>query len=170
MKHFFTNPANPTLVVLAAIRHVEWWGQGEHCLSVPANQRGNDGTSYGPGSKLEEAKEVCRQAPALVRLSGPRGAGRIIAVVGDRVAFVHDECGNCSWLLAEIGGFTRQKVAQYLLAPDSPSKWISGCYTGGAIALTPADAEVIGFGVSHASALPTSAEELALFGSNVELV
>ena len=173
MKHFFTDPTNPNAVVVAAARYINWWGHGDNCLSVPAHERSPEGNSYGPGSKLEEAKEVCLQAPALLRLRGPRGEGRIIAVVGDRVAFTCDsdtEYG-CSLLPAEIGGFTSQKVAQYLLAEGSPSKWISGCYTGGCIALTPEDAELIGFGGSRrASALPTSAEEVVLFGSNVERV
>lgn len=173
MKHFFTNPTNPNAVVVAAARYIDWWGHGSNCLSVPESERSTDGkrSSYGPGSKLSEANEICLQAPALLRLEGPRGPGRIIAVVGKCVAFTHDHDTEGSTLLpAEIGGFTSQKVAQYLLGADSPSKWISGCYSGGCIALTPEDASLIGFGGGRPTALPTSAKEVTLFGANVQRV
>jgi hypothetical protein len=164
MNHF-----TPDDVVTAAL-YSDWWGTRDNCLRVPTSDQGADGTSYGPGSKLDEARAVCRQAPALLRLQGPRGPGRILGVVGQRVIFVADDNDSVMLLPAEVGGFTTQKVAQYVLGPTSPSQWIRGCYDGGTIALTRADAHRLGFPSRRHSALPQDDDEVRLFGCNVVVI
>lgn len=154
-------------VVEAAV-YIDWWGSGDNCLRVPTQDRGPTGLSYGPGSKLAMAGAICAAAPPLLTLDGPRGPGRIIAVVPtSRVAFVNSQDGHCCLLPAEVGGFSRQSVGQFRLKGGSPSQWIRGLYTGGAFALTPKDAEAIGFLGPIGRGLP-SWTEAVLFGSNVE--
>lgn len=147
------------MTIIEAAQYIHWAGNGDNILSADRD-------------KLAAAIEVVSNAPSLLTIEGPRGPGRIVAVDGSRVAFSYDApVKNAGWgcfmMPAEIGGFTTQGVAQYLLRPGSPSKWIRGCYSGGAFALTPEDAERIGFTGSGRSALPKSAAEMVAFGSNV---
>lgn len=158
---------------LHAAKYIRWWGHGDNCLHVPAEDRSPEGESYGPGSKLRAAEEQCWAAPALLELNGPCGPGKIIGVEGsDHVAFVDGEINQYGerpirFLRVEVGGLLSQKVAQYRLGEGRTSQWISGCYSGGCIALTESDAELLGIGKCRTSAIPEK-EEAILFGSHVK--